>query len=179
MHIISWHTQKRIAPSLLSTCGSENGLQLSTVYITQMSVLSTLKKKKAFIWGYDCTKGTMRTDRVPVIVINELTQIRACGKNMRGKLITRDFSRFKAASADTGAAETRPGGFMQHLIITHEPCAGRGVSRERGSFAAILSACQRSDWVFLLTPVTHWAQRTEVTSQPSSALSSLKSGWAP
>lgn len=33
--------------------------------------------RQAFIWGYDCSQGTMRADRVPVIVINGLTQIRA------------------------------------------------------------------------------------------------------
>lgn len=34
---------------------------------------------EAFIWGYDCSQGTMRADRVPVIVINERTQIRVLG----------------------------------------------------------------------------------------------------
>lgn len=41
-HIITCHTQKRIAPVL--TCGPENGLQLGMVYITQMSVLSALTR---------------------------------------------------------------------------------------------------------------------------------------
>lgn len=40
MHIITCHTQKNSPP--VPTCGSENGLQLGMVYVSQTSVLSAL-----------------------------------------------------------------------------------------------------------------------------------------
>lgn len=41
--------------------------------------------ERAFIRGYDPSRGTMGADGVPVIVINELTQIRVFGEHMRGR----------------------------------------------------------------------------------------------
>lgn len=41
--------------------------------------------ERAFIRGYDPSQGTMGADGVPVIVINELTQIRVFGEHMRGR----------------------------------------------------------------------------------------------
>lgn len=42
----------------------------------------------------------MRADRVSVIVINGLTQIRALGKHMRGGLITGDISLYRLAATN-------------------------------------------------------------------------------
>ena len=55
----------------------------------------------------------------------------------------------------------------------------RVMHRCKESLPASTSARHRSAWVFLVTSVRCWAERTKVTSLLSSAPSSLKPGWAP